>query len=53
MYKIDREYICNFIKGMIAYIEWGTAKYLQVINQVDKHIQKAVEILPDAEKLLN
>jgi carboxyl-terminal processing protease len=53
MYKIDSEYISNFLKSIIAYIEWGTAKYLQVLSQVDKNIQKAVEKLPEAEKLLN
>ena len=53
MYKIDSEYISNFMKSMIAYIEWGTGKYLQVLSKVDKHIQKAVEKMPEAEKLLN
>jgi carboxyl-terminal processing protease len=53
MFKIDKDYISNFMKAILAYVEWGTVNYLEVLSIMDRNVQKAIEKLPEAEKLFN
>lgn len=53
MYQQDKEYIRNFIKSTIAFTLWGDAGFYNVHYILDKPIQYSINIIPEAEKLLN
>ncbi len=51
LYKIDEDYITISIKAFIARVLWDRNKMLQIYSQVDKQLNKAIELFPDAEKI--
>lgn len=53
MYQQDKEYIRQFIKSTIAYTLWGDAGFYNSHYVLDKPINFAINLTPEAEKLLN
>lgn len=47
----DIDFIKTEIKANIANIGWDREKYIQVFFSIDKQIQKAKELFPEAEKI--
>ncbi len=53
MYQQDKEYIRQFIKSTIAYTLWGDSGFYNIHYVLDKPIQLAINLIPEAEKFLN
>jgi carboxyl-terminal processing protease len=53
MYQTDKEYIRNFIKSTIAYTLWGDNGFYAVYYSKDKPVLKAIELIPEAEKMIS
>lgn len=50
-YKTDKEFIVTEIKASIASIVWGYDKRVQVFYDIDRQIQKALTLFPEAMKV--
>jgi carboxyl-terminal processing protease len=51
-YEIDKDYLHNEIKRVIARIIWGRNEDLQIFySQVDNQLKKAIEMFPEVMKL--
>ena len=46
-YKISEEEILLILKGLVATNIWQTSEYYQIINQNDKVIEKALQVISD------
>ncbi len=53
MYIKDREYLRNYIKASIAQAVWGVEAGRMIVLMKDKLVIKAIELLPEARKILN
>ena len=50
-YKTDKEFIITEIKASLASIVWGYDKRVQVFYDIDRQIQKALTLFPEAMKV--
>ncbi len=50
-YKTDKEFIITEIKASIASIIWGYDKRVQIFYDIDRQIQKALTLFPEAMKV--
>jgi carboxyl-terminal processing protease len=46
-YNISRDEILLILKGLVATNIWQTSEYYQIVNQNDKVIEKAVQVISD------
>ena len=51
MYKVDKEYIRNYIKSVIAFNIWGNEGFYANDYKKDNVIQEALKLFPEAEKI--
>ncbi len=51
LYKKDEDYITCSIKAFIARVIWDRNKMTQIFSQVDKQLNKAIDLFPDAERI--
>mgnify|MGYP000170984772 CR=1 FL=1 len=52
MFEKDANYIRNFIKAAIAHLFWENQGFYQVLYHLDNVINKAIELMPVAEKMI-
>ena len=52
MFVTDKEYIRNFLKAVIAHDIWGNNGYSSVMLAQDAQMKRALEVMPEAEKML-
>jgi len=52
MFKVDKEYIRNYIKSVIAFNLWGNEGFYANDYKKDNVIQEALKLFPEAEKIL-
>lgn len=50
-YQVDKEYYQIAIKATIARTVWDRSKYLQIFYTIDKQVNKAVELFPEALRI--
>ncbi len=50
-YKVDEEFIKNYIKSYIAQAIWNRSKFNEVFYMVDKQVLKAAQLFPEAIKI--
>ena len=53
MFQIDKEFIRGYVKAYISFSIWGDPGYHSVMMEFDKPFKKAIELFPEAEKMLN
>lgn len=53
MYQTDKSLITAYLKAYINYSLWGDSAYYLALLPIDKQIKKAIEILPEAKKMIN
>ncbi len=51
-YKTDNNYIRTVLKGYIARYIWNREKMVQIISSIDRQMHKAIDLFPQAEKLM-
>lgn len=52
-FSVDKDFIENYIKASIAHIIWDRNRFLQIYSSLDKQINKAKELFPDAIRIAN
>ena len=50
-YKVDEQFIKNYIKAYIAQSIWNRSKFNQIFYMTDKQVLKAAELFPEAIKI--
>lgn len=50
-YEVDKDYLKLMIKGIIANIIWDRSKQMLVFAEIDRQLQKAATLFPEAEKI--
>ncbi len=51
LFKADKEFIEKSLKAQIARTIWDRNKFLQILYTMDKQLDKAKDLFPEAEKL--
>jgi carboxyl-terminal processing protease len=50
-FQIDKDWLATDIKATLANVIWGYDKRIQVYFEIDKQIQKAITLFPEAERI--
>jgi carboxyl-terminal processing protease len=50
-YKVDKDYYEVSIKALLARVAWGRSEYMKVFSDIDKQVQVAKTLFPEAEKI--
>ena len=53
LYLADKDYYQTAIKADLARAIFGRNQYLQVFYSIDKQMNKAIELFPEAKKVAN